>query len=476
MRHGYPVDDPSMVIPYVTEQSPRGERTMDIYSRLLSDRIIFLGTPVTDQVANVVMAQLLHLDSEDPEQDINIYINSPGGSVYAGMAIYDTMRFVNCDVATTALGMAASMGAFLLAAGTKGKRSALPNTRVLLHQPSIGGGLGGQVSDVEIHARERLDGMDAWELVGPGRGASRVLRAGEMSAAARAAWRERRVRSVLVLPLVASGEEIGQLALALRERRFPRSAVRSYQTVAAQAALALENLRLVGEARRAGRQAGVLRERQRMAHEIHDTLAQGFTSIVMNLEAAESVMSREEEPGRVHRHIDQARLTARESLTEARRLVWALRPERLEEATLPEALVGLAERWTEESGIPASVATTGTPRPLPSGAEAALFRVAQEALANVRKHAQGASRVALTLSYMGDAVALDARDDGAGFDPAGEAGKARDRDSGGFGLRGMRERVEGIGGTLSVESAPGEGTTLAVELPVGPAGDGREAP
>jgi ATP-dependent Clp protease protease subunit len=147
--------DPRMVIPYVTEQSPRGERTMDIYSRLLADRIIFLGTPVDDQVANVIMAQLLHLDSEDPEQDINLYINSPGGSVYAGMAIYDTMRFVNCDVATTALGMAASMGAFLLAAGTKGKRSALPNTRILLHQPSVGG-LGGQVSDVEIHARELM--------------------------------------------------------------------------------------------------------------------------------------------------------------------------------------------------------------------------------------------------------------------------------------------------------------------------------
>ncbi len=146
--------EPGLVIPYVTEQSPRGERTMDIYSRLLKDRIIFIGTPVDDQVANVVMAQLLHLDSEDPEQDINLYINSPGGSVYAGMAIYDTMQFVNCDVATTALGMAASMGSFLLTAGAKGKRSALPNARILLHQPHIGGGLGGQVSDVEIHARE----------------------------------------------------------------------------------------------------------------------------------------------------------------------------------------------------------------------------------------------------------------------------------------------------------------------------------
>ena len=146
--------DPRLVIPYVTEQSPRGERTMDIYSRLLVDRIIFLGTPVDDQIANIIMAQLLHLESEDPEQDVNIYINSPGGSVTAGLAIYDTMRFIRCDVATTALGMAASMGAFLLAAGTKGKRNALPNTRILLHQPS--GGLAGQVSDVEIHARELM--------------------------------------------------------------------------------------------------------------------------------------------------------------------------------------------------------------------------------------------------------------------------------------------------------------------------------
>ncbi len=145
--------DPRLVIPYVTEQSPRGERTMDIYSRLLKDRIIFLGTPVDDQVANVIMAQLLHLDSEDPEQDINVYINSPGGSISAMLAIHDTMRFVNADVATTALGMAASAGAFLLAAGTKGKRAALPNTRILLHQPAIGG-IGGQASDVEIHAKE----------------------------------------------------------------------------------------------------------------------------------------------------------------------------------------------------------------------------------------------------------------------------------------------------------------------------------
>jgi ATP-dependent Clp protease protease subunit len=146
--------NPDLVVPYVVEQSPRGERAMDIYSRLLNDRIIFLGTPVDDQVANAIIAQLLHLDSDDPEQDINLYINSPGGSVTAGLAVYDTMRFINADVATTALGMAASISAVLLSAGKKGKRNVLPNTRVLLHQPWTQGGPGGQASDVEIQARE----------------------------------------------------------------------------------------------------------------------------------------------------------------------------------------------------------------------------------------------------------------------------------------------------------------------------------
>ncbi len=150
------MSDPRLVIPNVTEQSPRGERTMDIYSRLLRDRIVFLGTPVDDSVANAIMAQLLLLDAEEPDQDVNLYINSPGGSGTAMLAIYDTMQFVKCDVATTALGMAASAGAFLLAAGAEGKRSALPNARILMHQPSIQG-LGGQASDVEIHAREIIN-------------------------------------------------------------------------------------------------------------------------------------------------------------------------------------------------------------------------------------------------------------------------------------------------------------------------------
>ena len=148
--------NPGLVVPYVVEQGPRGERAMDIYSRLLNDRIIFLGTPVDDQVANAIIAQLLHLDSEDPEQDINLYINSPGGSVPAGLAVYDTMRFINANVATTALGMAASVSAVLLAAGARGKRNVLPNTRVLIHQPWTQGGPGGQASDVEIHARELI--------------------------------------------------------------------------------------------------------------------------------------------------------------------------------------------------------------------------------------------------------------------------------------------------------------------------------
>lgn len=144
------------VVPYVIEQSPRGERAMDIYSRLLNDRIVFLGTPLDDQVANVIMAQLLHLSAEDPDQDINLYINSPGGSVPGMLAIRDTMNFIPCDVATTAMGVAYSAGAFLLMSGAKGKRFSLPNTRILLHQVALQGGLGGQVSDIEIHAKEMV--------------------------------------------------------------------------------------------------------------------------------------------------------------------------------------------------------------------------------------------------------------------------------------------------------------------------------
>lgn len=144
----------SYYVPIVVEQSGRGERSYDIYSRLLKDRIIFLGTAIDDTVANLVVAQLLFLESEDPDKDISLYINSPGGSVTAGLAIYDTMQYIKPDVSTICIGMAASMGAVLLTAGAKGKRITLPNSRVMIHQPM--GGMQGQASDIEIHAKEIL--------------------------------------------------------------------------------------------------------------------------------------------------------------------------------------------------------------------------------------------------------------------------------------------------------------------------------
>jgi len=149
-----------VLVPTVIEKSSLGERAYDIYSRLLKDRIIFLGTPIDDNVANLVIAQLLFLASEDSSKDIYLYINSPGGSVYSGMAIYDTIRYIKPDVSTICVGLAASMGAFLLAAGTNGKRFALPNSKMLIHQVHIPGGIGGQATDIEIHAKEILKVKD----------------------------------------------------------------------------------------------------------------------------------------------------------------------------------------------------------------------------------------------------------------------------------------------------------------------------
>ncbi|HEY8465850.1 MAG TPA: ATP-dependent Clp endopeptidase proteolytic subunit ClpP [Solirubrobacterales bacterium] len=143
------------LVPMVVEQTARGERSFDIYSRLLNERIVFLGQPVDDQIANLIVAQLIHLESEDPDKDISMYINSPGGSVYAGLAIYDTMQFIKPDVQTICFGVAMSMGSLLLAGGAPGKRMALPNSRILIHQPS--GGFQGQSTDIEIHARETLN-------------------------------------------------------------------------------------------------------------------------------------------------------------------------------------------------------------------------------------------------------------------------------------------------------------------------------
>jgi ATP-dependent Clp protease protease subunit len=145
----------SPLIPMVIEQTSRGERSFDIYSRLLNERIVMLGTPIDDQISNLIVAQLIHLESEDPDKDIFLYINSPGGSVYAGLSIYDTMQFVKPDVQTICFGIAMSMGSLLLAGGAKGKRLSLPNSRILIHQPSSG--FEGQATDIEIHAREVLE-------------------------------------------------------------------------------------------------------------------------------------------------------------------------------------------------------------------------------------------------------------------------------------------------------------------------------
>ena len=151
------------LVPMVVEQDSRGERSFDIYSRLLRERVIFLGEPIDDQVANLVVAQLLHLESDDPEKDVSLYINSPGGSIYSGLAVYDTMQFIKPDVMTTCVGMAMSMGSLLLAGGAHGKRTVLPNSRVLIHQPSAG--FEGASTDIEIHAREVLNMRDRMDEI-----------------------------------------------------------------------------------------------------------------------------------------------------------------------------------------------------------------------------------------------------------------------------------------------------------------------
>ncbi|HVV08450.1 sensor histidine kinase [Amycolatopsis sp.] len=208
--------------------------------------------------------------------------------------------------------------------------------------------------------------------------------------------------------------------------------------------------RLVAQAR----EAGVLDERQRMAREIHDTLAQGLTGIITQLQAAEHASA---EPAAWRRHFDAATTLARESLSEARRSVHALRPEPLETARLSEAVAGVARRWSALHGLPVEVTTTGTARALRPESEVALLRIAQEALANVAKHA-GANRVGVTLSYLEREVALDVRDDGRGFDPDR-------RDGGGFGLIAMRQRIEALSGTLEVETEPGGGTGISARVP-----------
>jgi signal transduction histidine kinase len=274
-----------------------------------------------------------------------------------------------------------------------------------------------------------------------------------------AVWEKLGARSAFFLPLMGAGGALkGVLMAASPQVDGLKRCHWGTHPIGAQVALALENLHLVEQAR----QAAVLEERQRLAREIHDTLAQGFTSIVMHLEAAEQSLP--DELAKVHRHLDQARRAARVSLAQARQVVWALRPDILENDSLPAALERVTTRWAEGGGVKAHVATTGTAMPLPPDVEVTLLRATQEALANVRRHSC-ASQVAVTVSYMGDLVVLDVQDDGVGFDPAPADEPPTRQAAGGFGLTAMRERVEQLGGTLIVESSPGEGTTLVVEIP-----------
>jgi signal transduction histidine kinase len=223
------------------------------------------------------------------------------------------------------------------------------------------------------------------------------------------------------------------------------------------AAAMAENAQLQAQLVASARDAGVRDERERLAREIHDTLAQGLAGIVAQLQAARSAGAADRD-----RHLDTAAELARSTLVEARRSVQALRPEPLEAARLPDALADVAARWSEVSGVPAAVTTTGTARQLHPEVEIALLRTGQEALANVGKHA-GASRVGVTLSYMEDVVTLDVRDDGIGFDPDGLLEEAAD--GSGFGLTGMRQRVARVAGRLEIESAPGEGTAVCATVP-----------
>ena len=284
-----------------------------------------------------------------------------------------------------------------------------------------------------------------------------ILRPESLPAAERGVWEDLGVRRALLLPLPSPDGVVTEVLMVAssKPRAFFRGVPGSYSNIRAQVALALENQRLVEQ----GREMGVMAERGRLAREIHDTLAQGFISIVTQLEVAEEELPPGSKPAQ--RHLDQARSTARENLAEARRLVAALRPEILEGSSLPEALERLTSRWSEASGVSASLAVTGDCERLPQELQVALLRVAQEALSNVRKHS-GAGEVTMTLSYLEDLVVLDVQDDGCGFVP----GTTANGSEAGFGLKAMRERVEQLGGRLLVESEPGEGTTLAVQLPV----------
>ncbi|MGW4463072.1 sensor histidine kinase [Micromonospora sp. NPDC004704] len=244
-------------------------------------------------------------------------------------------------------------------------------------------------------------------------------------------------------------------------QRFTEESEQRRQALAQLEAALAENDGLHAQLLIQAREAGVHDERQRMAHEIHDTLAQGLAGIITQLQAADRTR---EDPQQWQRHMDHVHALARESLAAARRSVAAVRPTELDDSHLPEAITGLATRWSRESGVPVRVETTGDPRPMLAEIEIAMFRVAQEALTNIAKHAR-ASKVGVTLSYLDDLVMLDVRDDGVGFSMADVAEPGTAPDGTGFGLRAIRQRLERVDGTLTVETAPRDGTAINASIP-----------
>jgi signal transduction histidine kinase len=244
--------------------------------------------------------------------------------------------------------------------------------------------------------------------------------------------------------------------------RYNQQAEQRVKTMVQLETALAENAGLHAQLVAQAREAGIHDERQRMAREIHDTLAQGLTGIITQLQAADRVR---EQPQAWQHHMDQVKLLARDSLAAARRSVAALGPRELDDSRLPDAIADLAARWTQTSGVPVRVETTGEPRPMLAETEITLFRAAQEALANVAKHSD-AAKVAVTLSYLDDEVMLDVRDNGSGFDVDALNGRGEAADGSGFGLRAIRQRLKRVGGTLEIESAPGEGTAVNASVPV----------
>ncbi|MCG5220095.1 sensor histidine kinase [Streptosporangium sp. KLBMP 9127] len=267
----------------------------------------------------------------------------------------------------------------------------------------------------------------------------------------------------LVAMLIASAVGLLTRTVATQNDRRKVMIAQLRETTAELAALAEENGNLQAQLLTRAREAGVLEERQRMAREIHDTIAQGLAGVLTQVEAAESVI---DDVPAVRSRLDTVRTLARESLNEARRSVQGLRPVPLDEAQLGAALHDIATKWSQATGVPAAVSVTGDPRPLHAEVEITLLRVAQEALANVGRHA-AAGRAGLTLSYMEDVVALDVRDDGSGFTPGATASSI----AGGFGLIAMRQRVTRLAGAFTIETAPGQGTGISATVPAIPPGD-----